>query len=119
MLRRAFALGVGAAGVGGFAKFISEWYQVPESDYIESLSLGVVSDTIQIRFVNDEEKREEVVQYLTYERETGEIDAVNRMDARLPRQSIEAPDNPERYNLVLLRGEQKELENIRLDFGVI
>jgi len=118
MLRRAFLGGLGVAFTGGFVKFLSEWYQIPDSEYVESLSLGVLSDTIQIRFVMNEEKREEVVQYLTYERETGEIDAVNRMDARLPRQSIEAPDYPERYNLVLLREEQEELENIRLDFGL-
>lgn len=119
MLRRAFALGVGSLGAVGFGKFLSEWYQVPDSDYIESLSLGVVSDTIQIRFVNDEEKREEVVQYLIYDEQSGEIYAVNRMDARLPRQSIDAPDNPDNYRFVLLGEGQEELENFELDFGVV
>ncbi len=100
-------------------KFLSEWYQRPESEYVESLSLGVLSDTIQIRFVHNEEKRREVVQYLTYNEQSGEIDSVKMMDARLPRQSIDAPENPDKYRFVLLGEEQNELENFELDFGVI
>lgn len=119
MLRRAFLGGVGVAFTGGFVKFLSEWYQRPESEYIESLSLGVLSETIQIRFVNDESKRREVVQYLIYEEKSGEIDTAQRMDPRLPRQSIDAPDTPDNYRFVLLGKEQEELENFELDFGVI
>jgi len=119
MLRRAFLGGVGVAFTGGFAKFLSEWYQRPESEYVESLSLGVLSGTIQIRFVNEEEKREEVVQYLIYDEKSGEIDSAKMMDTRLSRQPIDAPDNPDNYRFVLLGEGQEELENFELDFGVI
>ena len=119
MLRRAFLGGVGVAFTGGFVKFLSEWYQRPETEYIESLSLGVLSETIQIRFVHNEEKRDEVVQYLTYNEQSGEIDTAQRMDARLPRQSIDAPPEPDNYRFVLLGEGQEELENFELDFGVV
>lgn len=119
MLRRAFLVGAGGLGIASLHHFVTEWYQRPESEYIESLSLGELSETIHIRFTSDDERREQIHQYLTYHLESGEIDEVHLMDARRTRLSIDAPDDIDAHGLALVDEEGEPIEEHEFDFGIV
>ena len=100
----------------GFPYFLVELYTVPDdSDYIESVSQGEVTESLHIRFVSDSDARAEVDAYGVYIDGESEPFELRQMDARLPRQSIDYPPEEESITLVVWAGEGEVLETHEVD----
>ena len=99
----------------GFGYFVVELYTVPDSEYVESVSQGEVNQVLHLRFVLDSEKRAEIDAYGVYVDGQSEPYALNQMDARLPRQSIDYPPEEESITLVVWAGEGEVLETHEVD----
>jgi len=100
----------------GFGYFVVELYTVPDdSEHIESVSQGQVNEVLHLRFVLDSDKRAEIDAYGVYVEGQSEPYALNQMDARLPRQSIEYPPEEDEVTIVLWASEGEVLETHEVD----
>ncbi|WP_143420397.1 hypothetical protein [Halorubrum vacuolatum] len=98
----------------GFGYFVVELYETPDSEYVESISQGEVTEQLHIRFVSDTDKRTEVGGYgvVTEDRNLYEF---NSMDARLPRQSIDYPPDEDTVIFVLWDVDGEVMETHEVD----
>jgi len=94
---------------------MTDLYHTPDSDYIESVSKGEVNEVLHIRFVSDSDKRAEIDAYGVYVDGESEPYALNQMDSRLPRQSIDYPPDADSVTLVVWESEGEVLETHDID----